>query len=99
MLAMIVFLVMQAGAGVVVYGIAVALKPELLKEFSRTGDQSVLEIAISPTALALAVVISGLLSIGVIALLKTQRPSTGKPAFWLSSELFSASLCSTSLRR
>lgn len=70
MLAMIVFLVMQAGAGVVVYGIAVALKPELLKEIGRTGDQSVLENAISPTALALAVVISGLLSIGVIALLK-----------------------------
>lgn len=70
MLAMIVFLVMQAGAGVVVYGIAVALNPELLKEYSRTGDQRVLEIAVSPAALALAVVISGLLSIGVIALLK-----------------------------
>ena len=69
-LALIVFTVMQAVAGVAIYAVAVIKDPELLKKVAQTGDQSMLESAVSADAIAWGVLLSGLVTVGIIALLK-----------------------------
>ncbi len=69
-LAVIVFTVMQAVAGIAIYAVALFKDPELLKKVAQTGDQSLLESAVGTSAIAWGVILSGIVTVGIIALLK-----------------------------
>lgn len=68
-LAVIVFVIMQAAAGVVVC-VAAIIKDRNLLDVARTGDQNALMSAVDVNALAWGIILSGLVTVGVIALLK-----------------------------
>lgn len=69
-LAVIVFLIMQAAAGIVITIIGAVSNPELMKQVAASGDTNALMQSVNPAALGWAVVVSGFLTVGVLALLK-----------------------------
>ncbi|MBO4672828.1 MAG: CPBP family intramembrane metalloprotease [Bacteroidaceae bacterium] len=69
-LALIVFTLMQTIAGVAIYAVAVIKDPDLLKKVAQTGDQSMLESAVGSNALAWGVILGGIATVAIIALLK-----------------------------
>ena len=68
-LAVIVFLIIQGAAGVVIAVIALINDPQVFKQM-QAGDPNAFMDSMGNSALAWATIISGLVSIGIIALLK-----------------------------
>jgi len=68
-LAVIVFLIIQGAAGVVIAVIALINDPQVFKQM-QAGDPNAFMDSMGDSALAWATIISGLISIGIIALLK-----------------------------
>jgi len=68
--AVVVFLVMQAIAGGLLGLIGLILSPETLNEVRTTGDPNALMTAVAPDALAWGIALSGIATVGIIALLK-----------------------------
>ena len=69
-LAVIVFLFMQAAAGIVIAVVGLAMHPEMIKSVKASGNMDEMMNSLGTDALSWAIVICGILTIVVIALLK-----------------------------
>ena len=69
-LAVIVFIIMQAVAGVAIFVAAAVMNPEKFSTIARSGDREALTEMMDANALSWAIIISGIITIGIIALLK-----------------------------
>ena len=69
-LAVVVFLTMQSAVGIVITVVGALSDPELAKKAIATGDSDALMTVVGSDWLAAAVVLSGILTVAVIALLK-----------------------------
>ena len=69
-LAVIVFLFMQAAAGIVIAVGGLVIHPELIESTKASGDPNTLMNSVGTDALAWAIAISGILTVSIIALLK-----------------------------
>ena len=71
MLAVIAFILVQAFSGIVLVVVAIIKNHELLKQFSQTGDPNALMNSLmGGNAVAWALILSGILTVGIVALLK-----------------------------
>lgn len=71
MLAVIAFILVQAFTGIVLAVVAIIKNHELLKQFSQTGDPNALMNSLmGGNAVAWALILSGILTVGIVALLK-----------------------------
>ena len=68
--AVIVFLFMQAAAGIVIAVVGLAMHPEMIKSVKASGNMDEMMNSLGTDALSWAIVICGILTIVVIALLK-----------------------------
>ena len=68
--ALIVFLFMQAAAGIVIAVVGLAMHPEMIKSVKASGNMDEMMNSLGTDALSWAIVICGILTIVVIALLK-----------------------------
>lgn len=69
-LAVMAFFILQAGLGVIISVVAIALHPEASKTALASGDSNALMEQVGTEWLSIAVILSGVLTIAVLALLK-----------------------------